>query len=57
MWKVKETKRIGDKVLYRVCKDLPTGEVVSRGRYEYKDEAEKIADNLNKEEGYYERIL
>lgn len=57
MWKVKPTKRIGDRILYRVCKELPDGEVVSRGQWDYKAEAEKIADNLNKEEGYYERIL
>ncbi len=57
MWKVKETKRIGDRSFYKVYKELPNGEMVSRGQWEYKTEAEKLADNLNKEEGYYEHIL
>lgn len=57
MWKVKETKRIGDRSFYQVYKELQNGEIVSRGQWEYKTEAEKLADNLNKEEGYYERIL
>lgn len=57
MWKVKETKRIGTRSFYKVCKELPNGEVVSRGQWKYKAEAEKVADNLNREEGYYERMV
>lgn len=56
MWKVRETKRIGVKVFYEVYKTTPTTETIVRGRWEYKDEAQALADKLNKEEGYDERI-
>lgn len=62
MWKVRETKRIGVKVFYEVYKTTPVSltpntETIVRGRWEYKDEAQALADKLNKEEGYDERIL
>lgn len=56
MWKVRETKRIGVKVFYEVYKTTPNTETIVRGRWEYKDEAQALADKLNKEEGYDERI-
>ena len=56
MWKVRETKPIGVKVLYEVYKDHPNGTTESRGRWDYRDEAQALADKLNKEEGYDERI-
>ena len=56
MWKVRETKRIGVKVFYEVYKKTSKTETIYRGRWEYKDEAQALADKLNKEEGYDERI-
>ena len=56
MWKVRETERIGVKVFYSVYRVLPSGDTIFKGRYEYKDEAQKLADKLNEEAGYYERI-
>ena len=56
MWKVRETKRIGVKVFYEVYKKTSNSETVVRGRWDYKDEAQALADKLNKEEGYDERI-
>lgn len=50
MWKVRETRRIGVKVLYEVYKTDPNGETVVRGRWTYRKEAEELADKLNKEE-------
>ena len=55
MWKVRETEQIGTKTFWQVYK--PGSEKAeNRGRYEYREEAEKLADKLNKEDGYYERI-
>jgi len=56
MWKVRETKQIGVKVFYEVYKKTSKTETIVRGRWEYKDEAQALADKLNKEEGYDERI-
>lgn len=56
MWKVRETKRIGVKVFYEVYKKTSNSETTVRGRWEYQDEAQALADKLNKEEGYDERI-
>ena len=56
MWKVRETKKIGVKVFYEVYKKTSKTETIVRGRWEYKDEAQTLADKLNKEEGYDERI-
>ena len=50
MWKVRETKRIGVKVFYEVYKKISNSETVVRGRWEYQDEAQALADKLNKEE-------
>lgn len=55
MWKVRETDRIGVKVFYEVYKELPAG-TVFKGRYTYEKEAQALADKLNREEGYYERV-
>lgn len=52
MWKVRETERIGAKVFYSVYRVLPSGDTIIKGRYEYEDEAQKIADKLNEEAGY-----
>ena len=56
MWKVRETPRIGVKTMYEVYRINSKGETVIRGRWIYKSEAEALADKLNKEDGYYERI-
>lgn len=56
MWKVRETKKIGVKVFYEVYKKTSKTETIVRGRWDYKDEAQALADKLNKEEGYDERI-
>ena len=56
MWKVRETPRIGVKTLYEVYRTDSKGETVVRGRWTYRAEAETLADKLNREEGYYERI-
>lgn len=52
MWKVRESKPIGVKSFWEVYKTLPTGETIFRGRWTYEAEAKKLADKLNKEEGY-----
>lgn len=49
MWKVRETEKIGVKTFWQVYKLMPTGDTVFRGRYEYKEEAQALADKLNKE--------
>lgn len=56
MWKVRETRQIGTKTFWQVYKPKQNKDVETRGHYEYKEEAEKLADKLNKEDGYYERI-
>ena len=56
MWKVRETKRIGVKVFYEVYKKTSKTETIVRGRWDYKDEAQALADKLNREEAERERI-
>ena len=56
MWKVRETGQIGTKTFWQVYRQGQNKDAETRGRYEYKEEAEKLADKLNKEDGYYERI-
>ena len=57
MWKVRKTKPIGVKVFYEIYKKTSSNsETIVRGRWDYKDEAQALADKLNKEEGYDERI-
>ena len=54
MWKVRETEQIGTKTFWQVYRPRQDEDAEIRGRYEYKEEAEKLADKLNKEDGYYE---
>lgn len=56
MWKVRKTEQIGTKTFWQVYKPRQEQDAEIRGRYVYKEEAEKLADKLNKEDGYYERI-
>ena len=56
MWKVRETEQIGVRTLWQVFKTMPDGTTISRGRYPYQSEAEQLADKLNEEEGYHERM-
>lgn len=56
MWKVRETEQIGTKTFWQVYRPRQDKDTEIRGRYAYKEEAEKLADKLNKEDGYYERI-
>ena len=57
MWKVRETKKVGVKAFYEVYKTTTTGKTETRGQWDYHKEAQALADKLNKEEGYDERIL
>ena len=57
MWKVRESKQIGVKTFWEVYKTLQGGETIFRGKWKYETEAQALADKLNKEEGYDERIL
>ena len=56
MWKVRESKRIGIITLWEVYKTLPTGETIFRGKWRYPEEAQRLADKLNREEADRERI-
>ena len=56
MWKIRKTKPIGVKALYELYNVHESGKVEIRGRWEYPHEAQALADKLNKEEGYDERI-
>lgn len=56
MWKVRESKRIGVVTLWEVYKIFPNNTTIYRGRWKYKAEAQALADKLNREEGYHERI-
>lgn len=49
MWKVRETKRIGVKTFWELYEIQPGGETIIKGKWKYKEEAQKIADKLNKE--------
>ena len=57
MWKVRESERIGVKTFWEVYKVFPDNTTVFRGKWKYEAEAQALADKLNKEEGYDERIL
>ena len=57
MWKVRETKKVGVKAFYEVYKTTTTGKTETRGQWDYHKEAQALADKLNEEEGYDERIL
>ena len=56
MWTVRETKRVGVKTFWEVYKTDTNGETIVRGRWKYQLEAQALADKLNKEEGYDERL-
>lgn len=56
MWKVRESKKIGVVTLWEVYKVFPNNTTIYRGKWKYKAEAQALADKLNREEGYYERI-
>lgn len=55
MWKVRE-RNIGEKIFFEVYKTTPKNETVPHSLWDYENEARKLADNMNKEEGYDERI-
>ena len=57
MWKVRESERIGVKTFWEVYKVFPDNTTIFRGKWKYEAEAQALADKLNKEEGYDERIL
>lgn len=50
MWKVRESKRIGMVTLWEVYKVFPDNTTVFRGKWKYREEAQKLADKLNREE-------
>lgn len=56
MWKVRETDRIGVRTFWEVYKVFPDNTTVFRGKWKYKEEAQKLADKLNREEADRERI-
>ena len=56
MWKVRESKRIGAKTFWEVYKVFPDNTTVFRGKWKYKEEAQKLAGKLNREEADRERI-
>lgn len=51
MWKV-EPVTLAEKTRYAVRKYVDGERIAGAGFYDYKDEAQKIADKLNEEEGY-----
>lgn len=56
MWTVK-CKRIGERDFFEVRNETASGDSTPRGGiWETEAEAQRLADNLNKEDGYYERI-
>lgn len=56
MWKVRESKRIGVKTFYEVYKVFPNNTTVFRGKWKYPEEAQKLADKLNREEAEHETV-
>lgn len=56
MWKVRESKKIGVVTFWEVFKVMPGGETIFRGKWTDFKEAQKLADNLNREEAKRERI-
>ncbi len=51
MWKV-EPVTLAEKTRYAVRKYVDGERIAGAGFYDYEDEAQKMADNLNEEEGY-----
>lgn len=51
MWKV-EPVTLAEKTRYAVRKYYEGEIIAGAGFYDYEDEAQKVADNLNEEEGY-----
>lgn len=51
MWKV-EPVTLAEKTRYAVRKFVDGERIAGAGFYDYEDEAQKIADNLNEEESY-----
>lgn len=56
MWKVRESKKIGVVTFWEVFKVMPGGETIFRGKWTDFKEAQRLADNLNREEAKRERI-
>ena len=56
MWKVRESKKIGVVTFWEVFKVMPGGETIFRGKWTDFKEAQRLADNLNREEAKLERI-
>lgn len=56
MWKVRESKKIGVVTFWEVFKVMPGGETIFRGKWTDFKEAQRLADNLNREEAERERI-
>ena len=56
MWKVRESKRIGVVTFWEVYKVFPDNTTVFRGKWTDFKEAQRLADNLNREEAKRERI-
>ena len=56
MWKVRESKKIGVATFWEVFKVMPSGETIFRGKWTDFKEAQRLADNLNREEAKRERI-
>ena len=56
MWKVRESKKIGVATFWEVFKVMPGGETIFRGKWTDFKEAQRLADNLNREEAKRERI-
>lgn len=49
MWKVRESKRIGTVTFWEVYKVFPDNTTVFRGKWKYREEAQNLADKLNRE--------
>ena len=56
MWKVREAKKIGMIPFWEVYQTMPTGETIFRGKWKYRNEAQALADKLNKEGKYADAV-
>ena len=56
MWEIRKSKPIGVKTFWELYKTMPNGETIIRGKWKYEAEARALADKLNEEEGYHERL-
>lgn len=56
MWKVRQAKKIGVVTFWEVYKELASGETIFRGRWTHFNEAQGLADRLNREEAERERM-